>query len=136
MTQTAQARSAVFRAASELSRPNMGATLLAVAPESNRQKLAETFADQAFHHGWAQMELGWLRSLCGVVLACVADGATPLHLEPATRGAVAELLPAVDVALAEQQRCHIDEIDEHGERHLLVVNFRRQPGGAPRKMLL
>jgi hypothetical protein len=38
--------------------------------------------------------------------------------------------------LAEPQRCRIEEVDEHGERRFLVVNFRRQPGGAPRKILM
>ena len=127
---------AVFRAASELARPNLGATMLAVAPESNRQKLAVLFADQSFHHGWAQLELGWLLTLCAVVLEAVASDGSPLHVEIETRGEIETLLPELARLLADSQRCRIDEVEELGERHLLVQNFRRQPGGAPKKMLL
>jgi hypothetical protein len=127
---------AVCRAASELSRPNIGATLLAVAPESNRQKLAVLFADQSFHHAWAQLELGWLLTLCQVVLDGVRADGSPMHIETETRLAIDDLLPTIEQVLTEPQRCRIEEVDEHGERRFLVVNFRRQPGGAPRKILL
>lgn len=127
---------AVFRAASELSRPSLGATFLAVAPESNRQMLAVLFADQSFHHGWAQLELGWLLMLCSVVLGSVAADGSPLHVEAETRAAIDALLPEIERALADPQRCRIEEIEEHGERRFLIHNFRRQPGGAPKKLLL
>jgi|SRR5579875_111625 len=126
----------VYRIASELSRPGIGATLLVTAPESNRQRLAVLFGDQAFHLGWAQLTLGWLIALCTVALdLATADGA-PLYCSEETRAAIAAYRPEVDAALADPQRCAVQEVDSDGERRLLVVNFRRQTGGAPQKLLL
>jgi hypothetical protein len=59
----------VYRAASDLGRPNFGATLLAVGPESNNLRLAYTFDDRSFHVGWAELELGWLLRACERQLA-------------------------------------------------------------------
>jgi hypothetical protein len=127
---------AVFRASSELARPNMGATLIEVAPESNQQRIAVLFADRAFHHGWAQLELGWLLTLCGVVLNAVSDDASPVHLTDETRAAIDAYRSEIEHALADPQRCRIEEIEQHGERRFLVHNFRRQSGGAPHRLLL
>jgi hypothetical protein len=126
----------VYRIASELSRPGMGATLLAAAPESNRQRLAVLFGDQAFHLGWAQLTLGWLLALCAVALDLATADGTPLHCSAETRAAIAGYQREIDAALADPQRCAVQEVESDGERRLLVVNFRRQTGGAPQKLLL
>jgi hypothetical protein len=125
-----------FRAAAEFSRQHFGASVLEVAPESNRQRIAPTVGDQSFHFGWAQLTLGWLLSLCCVQLelALVSEG--PLHpSDEACQGAAA-LVKRAESLLSAAGRCRIEEIDENGTRRFLIHNFRRQSSGAPVKMLL
>jgi hypothetical protein len=126
----------IYRTSTELARPHFGATLIEVAPETNLQKLTVTFGDQAFHFGWAQLELGWLVGLCAIVLRYAVAREGVLGRSDETRGASADFLARSERALAAPDRCRIEEVDVEMERRFLVVNFRRQSGGAPRKLLL
>ncbi|MHB8574088.1 MAG: hypothetical protein ACYDCQ_02030 [Dehalococcoidia bacterium] len=126
----------VYRTSTELARPHFGATLIEVAPESNMQKLAVTFADQAFHFGWAQLELGWVISLCAVMLRMAAEIGDVLGTSVETRDAIEVYLTRSEKSLAAPDRCRIEEVEEDFERRFLVSNFRRQASGAPRKLLL
>ncbi|OGO50801.1 MAG: hypothetical protein A2148_03750 [Chloroflexi bacterium RBG_16_68_14] len=126
----------VYRPASELGRPNFGATLLQVGPESNNQRLALTFADASFHLGWAEIVLGWLLALCERQLAVAvhAQGVFPIHED--THRAHADLARRVEQTLSRPDRCSIEEVEEeHGKRYL-AHNFRRAPGAAHKKILL
>lgn len=128
---------AVYRAASELSRPHIGAGLLFTAPESNQQRLAVTFGDQGFHFGWAQLILGWLLALCEVQLRLVrTTGGDVFNLTEAVRTLMDTWKDRVDAALADPKRCTIQPVQVHGDNRLLIHNFRRQATGAPRKYLL
>ena len=126
----------VYRPASELGRPNFGATLLAVGPESNHQRLALTFSDAAFHFGWAELVLGWLLALSERQLAVAvhAKGVFPIHED--THRAYADLARQTEQALSRPDRCRIEDVADGNYRRLLVHNFRRAPGGAPKKVLL
>ena len=126
----------VYRPASELGRPNFGATLLAVGPESNHQRLALTFADAAFHFGWAELTLGWLLALNERQLAVAvhAKGVFPIHED--THRAYADLARRTEQALCRPDRCCVEDVADGDHRRLLVYNFRRAPGGAPKKVLL
>jgi len=126
----------LYRVSSELARPYFGATMLAVAPESNRQKLQVTFGDQAFHFGWAQLELGWLVTLCSLALRYATGSFSPLERSDETRILIAAFLARADAALEVSDRCRIEEVEDGGAKRLLVSNFRRQSGGAPRKIAL
>lgn len=126
----------IYRTSTELARPHFGATLIEVAPESNLQKLAVTFGDQAFHFGWAQLELGWLVGLCVEVLRYVTRREGLLGTSDETGAAIDAFVGRAERALAAPDRCRIEEVEEELERRFLVVNFRRQSGGAPRKLLL
>jgi hypothetical protein len=126
----------VYRPTAELSRPNFGATLLQVGPETNNLRIALGFADASFHLGWAELALGWLLAL-SMRQARVIIEAEPLF--PVTverRAEYSELQSRVDAALARADRCRIDEIEIEGNRRYLVQNFRRAPAGAPKKILL
>ena len=126
----------VYRPASELGRPNFGATLLEVGPESNKQRLALSFAESAFHLGWAELVLGWLLALCERQLAVAvhAKGVFPIHED--THRAYTDLARGVEQALSRPDRCAIEEVEEEASRRFLVHNFRRASGGAPKKLLL
>lgn len=127
----------IYRAASDLGRPNFGPTALFVANEANHQRYPLNFADHAFHLGWAQLLLGWGLSVG------VAQLHSALHLaaqfpapEPLRAEAVAHVR-AVEALLADPERCRLEEWDDDRGRHrLLLVQFRRRSADAPQRLLL
>ena len=127
---------AVYRSSSDLGRPNFGATLLMVGPESNNLRLAYAFDDTSFHVGWAEIELGWLIRLCERQLAVAVHMDDVLNIEPDTHAAYEEYALRVQETLANPSRAYLEEVDVDGFKRWLVHNFRRQPSGAPRKVLL
>ncbi len=127
---------AVYRSSSDLGRPNFGATLLAVGPESNNLRLAYTFADASFHVGWAEITLGWLLRLCERQLAVAVHMDDVLNITPATHAAYGDYGLRVQETLANPSRASLEEIDSDGFKRWLVHNFRRQPSGAPKRVLL
>jgi hypothetical protein len=126
----------VYRASSDLARPNFGATLLLTAPESNNLRLAYTFGDASFHVGWAEIELGWLLRLCERQLAVAVHMHDVLNITPETHEAYTDYARRVEEALGNASRASIDEVESDGFKRWLLLNFRRQPSGAPKKMLL
>ena len=126
----------VYRPASELGRPNFGATLLEVGPESNNVRLALSFCDTSFHFGWAELTIGWLLALCERQLAVAvhAKGVFPIHED--VHRAYVDFARRVEAALSRSDRCAIEEIEDNNFRRYLVHNFRRAPSGAPKKILL
>lgn len=127
---------AVYRAASDLGRPNFGATLMFVGPESNNQRLAFAFDDRAFHAGWAEIELGWLLRTCERQLAVAVHMPDVLNITPEAHVAYERFAAQVNELLANPARCAVQEIEAEGYKRWLVVNWRRQPSGAPKKVLL
>ena len=129
--------SAVYRAASELARPHIGASLVLTAPESSAARLAITFGDQTFHFGWAQLILGWLLALCEVQLRLVTTtGGDVFNITPEAQATVADWTARLNRALDHAARCTMEQVDDDGERRWLVQNFRRQSAGAPKKFVL
>jgi len=127
----------VYRPASELSRPNFGATLLQVGPESNNLRLALSFGDRSFHLGWAEIALGWALALAARQVRLIVEAEPLFGVMAATREAQAELQQRVETALTRDDRCRVQEVVEaDGTRRYLVHNFRRQPSGAARKLVL
>jgi len=125
-----------YRTAADLSRQHFGATLAEVAPESNRERILVTFGDRTFHFGWAQLILGWLLSLAVVQLEIAVAAGSPFFISEDTRAACASFIRRADEMLHDPSRCRLEELADAGERRLLFINFRRQSGGAPRKLLL
>jgi len=126
----------VYRAASDLGRPNFGATLLIVGPESNNQRLAYTFDDHAFHTAWAELALGWLLRLCERQHAVAIHMRDVFNVRTEMHGAYTDYAIRVDRALTGATRCRMEEIDAGGYKRWLIHNWRRQPSGAPKKILL
>ncbi len=127
----------VYRPASDLGRPNFGATLLQVAPESNNLRLAIAFGDVSFHLGWAEIALGWALALAARQVRVIVEAGAVFGTNDETRSAYIELQRRVDEALARDDRCYIEEVVEgDNTRRYLVHNFRRQPSGAPKKIVL
>ncbi len=126
----------VYRASSDLGRPNFGATLLEVAPESNNLRLAYTFGDASFHVAWAEIEFGWLLRLCERQLAVAVHMHDVLNITPETHAAYAAYAARVDELLGNPGRARIAEVESDGFKRWLIHNVRRQPSGAPKKVLL
>ena len=126
----------VYRSASDLGRPNFGATLLAVGPESNNQRLAYTFDDRAFHVAWAELTLGWLLRACERQLAVATHMRDVFNVTDESHAAYGAWAARVAATLAHPSRCRMEEIDAGGYKRWLVHNWRRQPSGAPKKVLL
>ena len=126
----------VYRPASDLGRPNFGATVLQVGPESNNLRLALTFADRAFHLGWAELTLGWLLAPAERQLHVAVSAAGTFVISDEVRAEYDALAREVDAALADPARCAIEEVEEENYKRYLVHNFRRTSGGAPKKVLL
>jgi hypothetical protein len=131
----------IYRGASDLARPNFGPTALFVANEATHQRYPLVFGDRAFHLGWAELILGWLLHL----------GATQLHLAlhasslfPASADLREEALShvrAIEAHLAsltagETPRCRLEEYLDDGRRRHLLIDFRRRPGDAAKRVLL
>ena len=126
----------VYRAASDLGRPNFGATLMLTGPESNQQRLAYTFADSSFHCAWAEIELGWLLRLGERQLAVAGHMREVFNVTPETHAALLTYARKVQEALEKEGRARVEEIEDGNVKRWLVHNFRRQPSGAPKKWLL
>lgn len=127
---------AVYRAASDLGRPNFGATLLEVGPESNNLRLAYAFADASFHAGWAEIELGWLLRCAERQLAVAAHMRDVFNITDEAHRAVVTYAARVQQTLGNPGRARIEEVEPDGFKRWLVHNFRRQPSGAPKKYLV
>jgi len=127
---------AIYRAAADLGRPAFGASLLQVAPESNNQRLAISFADSSFHMGWAELLLGWLISLVARQVRVIVDADTIFPVSGERRAEYAALQASVDKALASIERCRIEEVRDGNDRRYLVHDFRRNTSGSPKKILL
>jgi hypothetical protein len=123
----------LYRAVTELSMTHFGSTLLEVAPESDLQKIDIGFADSSFHLGWAQLIIGWLLELTRAQVETVAAAESVLAVSAQVKHELAELSSEVEKALRKPDRCRVEELD--GGRYLFH-SFRRQPGGAPRRLLL
>jgi len=59
-----------------------------------------------------------------------------LNITPESHEAYATFARSVDETLANPSRAKIEEVDADGFKRWLVHNFRRQPSGAPKKILL
>ena len=126
----------VYRASSDLGRPNFGATLLIAGPESNSARVAYAFDDHAFHVALAEIELGWLLRLCERQIAVAVHMGDVLNITPETHTSYADYAARVNGLLAGPNRARIEEVASDNAKRWLISNFRRQPSGAPKKMLL
>ena len=124
-----------YRAVSELSRPHFGASALLTADGSHNKRFLVNWAEEAFHLGWAQLLLGWQ-----VVIQdrqCrFAVGSGLFGVESEDRQEYQRLHRQSQTILETLQRCQAKWIIVEGRQRLLIDNYRRQPSGAPKRILL
>lgn len=124
----------VYRAAMDLSMPHFGATLALVGGESNAERIAVTFGDRDYHHGLAELILGWLLD-CGLAqVEAVLDGEGALPAPDAA--AMHRFVRDAKAATARKDRCRLAYVDDGGEQRIRIENWRRQPSAAPKRLLL
>jgi hypothetical protein len=127
----------IYRAASDFGRPNFGPTALFVANEASHERYPLVFADSAFHLGWAQLLLGWLLRLDAAQLRIALHAREQFPAPQALRDEAAAHVRAIEAALATDGRCRLEEyVDDQGHRRHLLVDFRRQPADAAKRILL
>lgn len=132
----------IYRGASDLARPNFGPTALFVANEATHQRYPLVFGDRAFHLGWAELILGWLLHLGAAQLHLALHVSTLFPASAELREEAVTHVRAIEAHLAslaagETPRCRLEEyIDEAGRRRHLLIDFRRRPGDAAKRLLL
>ncbi len=126
----------IYKAASDLGRPNLGPTALFAANEANHTRYPLIFADQAFHLGWAQLLLGWALRIDAAQLHTALHWAQHFPAAEDVRAQAVEHVRAVEALLASPDRCRLEEwVDDHGRRRHLLVEFKRRPGDASQRLL-
>ena len=126
---------AVYRAAAELGRPHFGASMLVTASGSNRQRVLVNWGDRSFHLGWAQLLSGWLMVLLGRQTR-FAIGRGLFAVDAERRESFQALTREAETLLARADRCRAEWVTRDRRQRLLISGFRRQPSGAPRRILL
>ena len=127
----------IYRAASDLGRPNFGPTALFVAGEASHSRYPLVFADEAFHFGWAQLIAGWLLRVGERQLHTALHTHEQFPASEELRAEVVEHVRAVERHLEDPARCRVEEAtDAEGRRRHLIAEFRRRPGDAPKRLLL
>lgn len=124
-----------YRAVSELSRPHFGASALLTADGSHDRRFLVNWADEAFHLGWAQLLLGWQITIHDRQCR-FAVGSGLFGVESEDRQEYQRLHRQSQTLLQDQRRCRGTWIMDSGRQRLLIDNFRRQPSGAPKRILL
>lgn len=124
-----------YRAVSELSRSHFGASALLTADGSHDKRFLVNWADEAFHLGWAQLLFGWLITIQDRQCR-FAIGSGLFGVEADDRQEYQRLHRQCEQILQDQRRCRAEWILEQGRQRLLIDGFRRQPSGAPKRILL
>lgn len=120
----------LYRLLTDLSMPHFGSTALLTGPDSNLQRLSLGFGDSAFHLGWAELVMGWLLTLSEAQIQTGVSSRVILHDE-AVQTSAYDLSRDVGLALNSSRRCYVEETDGR----FLFHNFRRKPGGLPRRLM-
>lgn len=123
----------VYREASLFALPHLGSTALLTASESNGERYLATFGDRDFHLGLAELTLGWLLRL-GIGHAEVMRTAGGQLPPPPDK--TQDWLERAGLLVARRDRCRLEDIEHEGESRMLLVNWRREPRGAPKRVLI
>ncbi len=124
-----------YRAVSELSRPHFGASALLSADGSHDKRFLVNWSDEAFHLGWAQLLIGW-QIVIQDRQCRFAVGSGLFGVESEDRQEYQRLHRQTQTLLEDVRRCKASWIIDAGRQRLLIDNYRRQPSGAPKRLLL
>jgi hypothetical protein len=114
-----------------LSMPHFGSALLLSAPEVSLAKLPASFADNAFHLGWAELMTSWLLLLAGEQMRTLA-ASSALTISRQLRADIDGSLKDIEALLGSRRRCYVEE----SAGRFVLHNFRRSPSGQPKRIVL
>lgn len=125
---------AVYRAATDLALPHFGATLLLAGNDSTPERVLMTFGDRDFHLGLAELTMGFLVTLGALQCDVLREFGGVFNVADA--GELERVSTRGREAAGRRERCRVEQIERDGEVRYLVSNWRRQAGGAPKRVLL
>jgi hypothetical protein len=111
--------------------PHFGSTACKQAP-IRTQKLSLGFGDSAFHLGWAELIMAWL------LVPCEAQLQTIVAAEAIAAGqtAHARISRTWHTTRGPRWEAAGGVMSRKLEGRFLFHNFRRKPGGVPRRLIL
>ncbi len=121
----------MYRLLTDLSMPHFGSTAFQTGSDSNLQKLSLSFGDAAFHLGWAELVMGWLLELSQAQLATAAQSGL-FNVGAEARAGIENFERDYQLLRVGGRRCYVEEADGR----FLFQNFRRKPGGVPKRIML
>ena len=124
----------IYRAATDLSLPHFGATLLVTGMDSTPERVLMTFGERDMHLGLAEIVLGWLLELSVAQLEACVEFETTFNVAAAT--GIEGFASAVIATVGRRDRCGIEAIERAGVQRYLVRNWRRRQGDAGKRLLL
>jgi hypothetical protein len=124
----------VYRTSTDLSLAHFGATLMLAGNDSTPERVLMTFADRDYHHGLAELVLGWLHLLSAAQASAIAESGSPFVIPEGHR--IASLGGRAQEAGSLPDRCRVESVEIEGVQRYLVHNWRRAPGAAPKRLLL
>ena len=124
----------IYRAATDLSLPHFGATLVTAASDSDDDRIAVTFGDRDFHVGLAELVLGWLLQLSAAQIEDVRSFPEAFAVPDAS--SLDAFVGRARAAAEAPGRCCISMLERQGEQRYLIENWRRSPGSAGKRLLL
>lgn len=127
---------ALYQECTLFTMPHFASTLLLAAEESNPERFAVSFGDRAFHLGLAELQLGWLLRAGLRAVAFAEEWGRTGALAPVDREEADGFRREAEAALGRWERCRLERATVSGEERTIVVNWRRQPGSAPRRFVL
>ncbi|OAI41283.1 hypothetical protein AYO38_04010 [bacterium SCGC AG-212-C10] len=123
-----------YRVLTDLSMPHFGTTLLVTASESDPSRVAMTFGDRDFQLGMAELCVGFAASVGSAQLETLLDNADVFALDGTD--VLEAAVSGLKTLVSRPDRCRVELIEVDGISRYLVHNFRRAPGGAPKRVLL
>lgn len=124
---------AVYRAATDLSLPHFGATLLVTAMDSTPERVLMTFGERDFHLGLAEIALGWLLQLSAAQLEACGEHSDVFNMSGS--GPIETFLAEAAKVVERRDRCRVEAVERGGVQRYVVSNWRRRPGDAGKRVL-
>ena len=121
--------------AAALAKADFGVAILLAAGESTPERLAATFGDRDFHLGLAELAIGLVAAASLEQLALATSDESPFARPDGTSVVVS--VAALERLLQRSDRCRAELLGARSDgARFLVRQWRRAPGGAPRRLVL
>jgi hypothetical protein len=121
--------------AAALAKADFGVAIVLAGGESTPERLAATFGDRDFHLGLAELALGLVAAASLEQLALVTSDESPFAKPDGT--SVVASVAALERLVQRPDRCRAELLTARSDgARFLLRQWRRAPGGAPRRLVL